>query len=181
VSAWQPCGRRLRECVDDVCRSMGTCAWPPEAPAGLDTGGKGAGAADSASSRVTAAPARARQRSAMDVLAAAMSEDDLLVSVTCGTRAKPGLCKLFGLKWYHPFDSRRSVSGWPDLVIAGPGGVLYAELKTRRGRVSAPQREWITALEHAGQAVFVWRPEDFFSCGIQAELAAIAKPRRRAA
>src|SRR5208283_1381683 len=30
VSAWQPCGRRLRECIDDVCRSMGACAWPPE-------------------------------------------------------------------------------------------------------------------------------------------------------
>ena len=29
MSAWQPCGRRLRECMDDVCRSMGECAWPP--------------------------------------------------------------------------------------------------------------------------------------------------------
>jgi hypothetical protein len=37
MSAWQPCGRRLRECIDDVCRSMGECAWPPEKPAGLDT------------------------------------------------------------------------------------------------------------------------------------------------
>ena len=63
MSAWQPCGRRLRECIDDVCRSMGACAWPPEAwtetPAGLDTGGKGAGAADSVSSEVTAAPVSA--------------------------------------------------------------------------------------------------------------------------
>jgi hypothetical protein len=59
VSAWQPCGRRLRECIDDVCRSMGGCAWPPEAPAGLDTGGKGAAAADSVSSEVRAALAPA--------------------------------------------------------------------------------------------------------------------------
>ena len=56
MSAWQPCGRRLRECIDDVCRSMGECAWPPETPARLDAGGKGGGAADSVSSEVTAAP-----------------------------------------------------------------------------------------------------------------------------
>jgi hypothetical protein len=161
-------------------------AWSPETPAGLDTGGKGAGAADSVSSEVTAAPARVRsardrQPSAMEVIAAAMSENDLLISITCGTRAKPGLCKIYGLKWYHPFDSRHSVSGWPDVVIVGPGGVVYAELKTQRGRVSSAQREWITALEHAGQAAFVWRPEDFLSGAIAIELAAIAKPRRRAA
>jgi hypothetical protein len=110
-----------------------------------------------------------------------MSEEDLLVSVTCGTRSRPGLCALYGLKWYHPRDSRRSVSGWLDLACAGPGGILFAELKTQRGRVSPAQREWITALEHAGQAVFVWRPEDFLSGAIQAELAAIAKPKVRAA
>jgi hypothetical protein len=123
----------------------------------------------------------ARQPSAIEVLAAAMSEDDLLVSVTCGTRSRPGLCKLYGLKWYHPWSSKNSVSGWPDLACAGPGGIVFAELKTQRGRVSPAQREWITALEHAGQAVFVWRPEDFLSGGIQRELAAIAKPRRCAA
>ena len=55
VSAWQPCGRRLRECIDDVCRSMGECAWPPETPVRLDTDGKGRGAADSVSSEVKAA------------------------------------------------------------------------------------------------------------------------------
>lgn len=38
MSAWQPCGRRLRECIDDVCRSMGGCAWPPETPQEAVTG-----------------------------------------------------------------------------------------------------------------------------------------------
>ena len=56
MSAWQPCGRKVRACIDDVCRSMGECAWPPETPAELDTGGKGGGAADSTSSEVMAAP-----------------------------------------------------------------------------------------------------------------------------
>jgi VRR-NUC domain-containing protein len=123
----------------------------------------------------------ARQRSAMEVLAAAMSEDDLLVSVTCGTRSRPGLCKLYGLKWYHPWSSKNSVSGWPDLVIAGPDTILFAELKTQGGRVSPAQREWITALEAAGQVVFLWRPIHFLSGEINRELAAIAKPRRCAA
>ena len=26
----QPCGRRLSECIDDVCRSGGECAWADE-------------------------------------------------------------------------------------------------------------------------------------------------------
>ena len=38
MSAWQPCGRRLRECMDDVCRSMGECAWPPVRHADHDPG-----------------------------------------------------------------------------------------------------------------------------------------------
>ena len=122
-----------------------------------------------------------RQLSAMEALAAAMSEDDLLVSVTCGTRAKPGLCKLLGLLYFHVHDSRRSPSGFPDLLIAGPGAILFAELKTQRGRVSPAQKEWIAALESAGQSVFLWRPVNFLSGEIQRELAAIAKPGRRAA
>jgi len=29
VSPMQPCGRRITECIDDVCRSDDRCAWPP--------------------------------------------------------------------------------------------------------------------------------------------------------
>jgi hypothetical protein len=117
----------------------------------------------------------------MDVLAAAMSEDELLASVTCGTRSKPGLCRLLGLRWYHPWNSKHSVGGWPDLAIAGPDAILFAELKSQRGRVSPAQREWIAALERAGQRVCVWRPVQFLSGEIQRELAALAKPERRVA
>jgi hypothetical protein len=68
MSARQPCGRRLRACIDDVCRSMGECAWPPETPAGLDTGGKGPGAADSVSSEVTASPGPALRPKETDAM-----------------------------------------------------------------------------------------------------------------
>jgi hypothetical protein len=118
----------------------------------------------------------ARPVSAMQVIAAAMSEDDLLVSVTCGTRSKPGLCRLFGLKWFHDRDSRRNPEGFPDLVITGRR-TIYRELKTERGRLSAAQKEWIAALEAAGDDVDVWRPAHFLSGEIQRQLAAIAKPK----
>ena len=59
MSAWQPCGKRLRACIDDVCRSMDECAWPPETPVRLDTDGKGAAGADSVSSEVMAPAAPA--------------------------------------------------------------------------------------------------------------------------
>lgn len=68
------------------------------------------------------------------------------------------LCDLLGLKWHHETDSRRSKAGFPDLVIAGPYGVVFAELKTEKGRVSKGQQEWIDALDASQQSVYVWRP-----------------------
>lgn len=38
-------------------------------------------------------------------------------------------CDHLGLKWHHETDSRRSKAGFPDLVIVGPGGVVFLELK----------------------------------------------------
>ena len=52
--------------------------------------------------------------------------------------------------WYHTRDSRRSPSGFPDLVCVGPGFVIYRELKTARGRVSAAQQRWLDALRDTG-------------------------------
>lgn len=67
-------------------------------------------------------------------------------------------CRWLGLHCYHTHDSRRSVPGFPDLVIAGPGGVLFRELKAA-SRLSRQQSDWITALARAGADVTVWRPE----------------------
>lgn len=68
------------------------------------------------------------------------------------------LCDWMKLTWHHETDSRRSKAGFPDLVIVGPGGVLFAELKTEKGRVSPEQQVWLSALELAGAEVYVWRP-----------------------
>jgi hypothetical protein len=116
----------------------------------------------------------------MEVIAAAMSENDLHVSVTSGTRRKPGLCELLGLKWYHTHNSKHSPSGFPDLVITGRR-TIYRELKREGEDPTEAQEEWIAALKAAGDDVDVWRPSDFLSGRCERELAAIAKPRRRAA
>lgn len=72
-----------------------------------------------------------------------------------------GVAKRLGLLAYHPYQSLKSVPGFPDTVIVGAGGVLYRELKMPGGIVSADQLYWIAALTEAGQDVGVWRPADW--------------------
>ena len=51
--------------------------------------------------------------------------------------------------------------GWPDLVIVGPGGVLWREVKTARDRLSPRQWDWGDRLITAGQDWAVWGPADY--------------------
>lgn len=72
------------------------------------------------------------------------------------------LCKWHRLKVFHVYDSRKSAGpGFPDLVIVGKSGTLFAELKSTTGKVSTLQTEWIEALQVSGERVHVWRPEDW--------------------
>lgn len=81
------------------------------------------------------------------------------------------LARVLGWWVYHPYDSRRSKSGWPDLVLVHRAhGVLYRELKTEVGRVSPEQREVIALLTAAGANAAVWRPRDKTSGLIENEL-----------
>jgi len=52
-------------------------------------------------------------------------------------------------------------AGWPDLTLARPPELLFAELKAPRGRLSPAQERWIELLRACGQEVHVWRPADF--------------------
>lgn len=71
--------------------------------------------------------------------------------------------------------------GWPDLTIVGPGGVLFRELKSATGSTKPEQRQWIAWLAEAGQDAAVWKPRDWFSGRIVAELEAIRRPVARLA
>ena len=71
------------------------------------------------------------------------------------------LAKRNGWRHYHPRDSRKSVSGWPDLVMVRGERILYVECKTDSGRTTADQEDWIELLRGAGQTVYVWRPADW--------------------
>jgi len=79
---------------------------------------------------------------------------------------------------YHTYRSVKSPSGFPDRVYASPGGVLFRELKTAKGRPTAAQTAWLDGLRAAGVDADVWRPEDLASGRIARELAAIARPTR---
>jgi hypothetical protein len=80
------------------------------------------------------------------------------------------LCKLLGVSWYHPYFSRRSAAGWPDLALCGKQGFMTRELKTERGRLTADQQRWGSMLREAGVSWDVWRPDDLRDGRIQREL-----------
>lgn len=86
------------------------------------------------------------------------------------------LCQWRGLAVYHTHDSRRSQPGFPDLVIAG-ARVLFRELKSDRGKLTAEQAAWGGRLLRAGADWSVWRPADWRSGLIQRELQGIGGAR----
>ena len=86
-------------------------------------------------------------------MAPPLTEAELLICV----REAAGV---YGIRCYHTHDSRRSEPGFPDVVLVG-AGVLFRELKTRNGKLSLEQRQWLRALQAAGQDAEVWRPGDW--------------------
>jgi hypothetical protein len=81
------------------------------------------------------------------------------------------LCDELGLLWHHCPDSRKcwGQRGFPDLLIAGPGGLIIAELKTRYDDTTAYQDLWGWTLTRAWNAMgaaahpsgwIVWRESD---------------------
>ncbi len=52
--------------------------------------------------------------------------------------------------------------GFPDLVLVHPDrGVVFAELKSERGRTTPEQDRWLEVLAEAGARVHLWRPDDW--------------------
>ncbi len=89
-------------------------------------------------------------------IAAQVSEKQFQAQVIAAAR-------LAGWFVFHPYDSRRSESGFPDLVLAHPQRkrLLFRELKSLRGRVRQEQRVWLWVLRQCGQDARVWRPDQW--------------------
>ena len=72
------------------------------------------------------------------------------------------LARLHRWAAYHPYDSRRSEAGWPDLAMCRPPRLLLVELKSTTGRLSKAQRRWLDLLGACpGVEVYCWRPADW--------------------
>ena len=103
------------------------------------------------------------------LIAANMTERELQNNVVAMARA-------LGWMPYHTFDSRRSEPGYPDLTLvhADTGRVIWAELKTAKGRLRPAQVEWLGALREVardrGLEVYCFRSMDWIDGTIEAIL-----------
>ena len=81
------------------------------------------------------------------------------------------LARQGGWVWHHELPSQRASGRWsthvsgetgfPDLVLVHPSGqIMFVELKTAKGKLSAAQEKWRRRLMDAGCEVHVWRPAD---------------------
>jgi hypothetical protein len=63
---------------------------------------------------------------------------------------------------YHPKWSIGSPAGWPDETLCRPPRLVFAELKSERGKVTPSQQTWLGLLAQVpGVEVYVWRPSDW--------------------
>lgn len=89
--------------------------------------------------------------------------------------AVESLLRFYQVRFHHCRDARLCTgNGFPDLVIVGPLGVLYRELKVK-GRIPAvDQRRWGHSLVHSGQDWAVWTEYDYMEGRITNQIAAIS-------
>lgn len=72
------------------------------------------------------------------------------------------LARLTGWTCYHTWLAAHSSPGFPDLVLVRPPRLVFAELKSERGKVSPAQERWLQVLADCqGVEVRLWRPSDW--------------------
>lgn len=92
-------------------------------------------------------------------LLAAVSEKEWMGYVT-------SLAAIRGWDSYHTFDSRHSPAGFPDCVFVRGGRLVFAELKSEKGKATVTQQRWLDQLSNIAAAaggaveVYLWRPSD---------------------
>lgn len=96
-----------------------------------------------------------------------------LIDAICALSAADGLEAEFkalvtalattqGWIFHHETDSRKTRSGFPDLVLVRDR-LLIRELKRNNRLLEPEQLAWLTSLRRAGVDAGVWRPEDWRS------------------
>lgn len=87
-------------------------------------------------------------------MSVAISERDLTAFVR-------DVAKAFAWRRYHTWLSKHSPAGFPDEVLLRPPRLVFAELKSERGRLKPEQEAWLEDLRQVpGVEVYQWRPED---------------------
>lgn len=87
--------------------------------------------------------------------AAGCSEEEFQASVIDEARRQ-------GWEPYHTFNSKRSVPGFPDLVLIRGPVLIVAELKVKKNKPTAAQEKWLALFAGVpGVRVFRWRPENW--------------------
>ena len=69
------------------------------------------------------------------------------------------VAKMLGWLCYHTYDSRRSASGFPDLVLVRER-VLFRELKVGKNKLRPTQELWRDSIMDAGGDWAEWRETD---------------------
>lgn len=110
----------------------------------------------------------------MELFAELMTERKLLRAVVRYAASQ-------GWYVYHPHDVPLPRGGWGtpylgtrgfvDLLLCRPPRLVFVELKSERGRVSANQRAWLEQAAACGAETYVWRPRDWVAGTIQSILA----------
>lgn len=84
------------------------------------------------------------------------------------------LAKTLRLLVHHCRPAKVRADKW---VIAGVGGVVFAELKNDTTQPTPEQMTWLGTLEAGGAETYLWRPRDWDDKTIETVLKRIAKPR----
>lgn len=91
-----------------------------------------------------------------------LPEARLKITEKAFTQQVMHLLKAMGWKAYHTWRSVHSVKGFPDICAVKGERLLFAELKTEKGRVTPEQEEWLELLAvPQSNEVYLWRPSDW--------------------
>ena len=65
------------------------------------------------------------------------------------------LAKIYHWLYYHTWSSIHSPRGFVDVVMGREERLIFAELKSEKGKLTSYQQEWIDALKDSGAEVYI--------------------------